>query len=404
MKSKKTILYLHRYPIEYESVLYPATRRILDKLSKKYRVVYVSFKPAGKPNASLRKGVLFRELPYSVDRKDAYDKWKKTLIWYWNARKLDRLIREFKPSCIVHKEQLPFIPLYLRKKGIPLLVDIGDWWWTTLFGRTRGGMRVAQKVENVGIRSWGKSKNLFVTTHSQTEAATLVKRGMDPSRIYVVNHPSSDEVFRPVQAADIRKKLDFKKGDWVVAVHGIIHPSKAYDQLLVWWQRVVRAHQNWKLLIIGGTIGEKWCKNEIRRLGIQKNTIMTGWLKDVEEVNRYLNAADCLLVTRRNDLANQGLIPSSLFHSLSIGKPLVITGLPGLSEIVVNGINGYSFTPDSYDSFKSTLEEIYNYPQKAKKIGRKGIARGRECFDPEKCAEGFVGVIDRAVRESDKNF
>jgi glycosyltransferase involved in cell wall biosynthesis len=370
---------------------------ILNLLAKKYNVVYISFKPSTQININLRKNITCIELPQTVNRKDSKDKWIKTLIWYASMPKIRKMIEEIKPSFIVHKEQMPFIPRYLAKLKIPLLIDIGDWWWTTLLCKTKLGSYLAEKMENREVRLWNKHQNIFLTTHSNTEKEVLVQRGMEAKRITVVNHPSSDETYKPIDSSNLRKKLKLSK-NFVVSVHGIIHPSKDYNLLLNWWKEISLIHKDWKLLIIGGTIGEEWCKNKIKKLGIEKTTLMTGWLKDAEEVNKYLNVSDCLLVTRKNNLANRGLIPSSLFHSLSLGKPVVITGLGGLSEIIRNKIDGFSYIPDNFDSFKETLEYIYNNPKKAKEIGKAGILRGKECFDPEKSAKGFFKVIDKNIK------
>ena len=98
----------------------------------------------------------------------------------------------------------------------------------------------------------------------------------------------------------LRKKLNLPVGDFIVAVHGIIHPSKGYDQMLKWWKNISLNYPSWKLLIIGGAGKEKWCREKISELGLINKVIMTGWLPNQMMVNEYLNAADCLLVTRRN--------------------------------------------------------------------------------------------------------
>jgi len=398
MKKKKVIVYLHRYPLEYESNLFPATRKLLDLLIKKYEVIYVSFKPISKKNEALRKGITIRELPFTIDRKSAKDKWIKMFIWYLNIWNIRKIIKENNASFIVHKEQLPFIPSILARMKIPMLLDIGDWWWSTLLCKYNLE-KVSEKIENVEIRDWNKFKNLYLSTHSKAEAEMIYERGMDIKRMTVINQSSNDKTFKPVDARDIRKKLGLKDTDWVVAVHGIIHPSKDYGLLLKWWAKISAKHNNWKLLNIGGTMGEEWYKKRIKELNIEDSTILTGWIDGPGELNKYLNAADCLLVTRKNNLANRGLIPSSLHHSMSIGKPLVVTGLAGLTENVQNGINGYSYIPDSYESFEKTLEHIYNNPKEARKVGLAGIARGKECFDLDKSARNFFNLIDRNIKK-----
>lgn len=396
MTEKKTIVYLHRYPIEDEHHIYPAVRGIFDELQLRYRVVYVSFQAATRIDQELRKGLVIRELPYTVDRTRTGDKWRKMLLWFANINRIRKIIREENAACIIHKEQLPIMPYVLSSMRIPLLLDIGDWWWSTLLGGSRLGLWIAETIENIETGLWGSKDNVFVSAHSHAEAKVITDRGMAPKRIRVINHPSSNGVYLPIDVSARRKTLCLD-GAFVVALHGIIHPSKGYNQILEWWVDLSKRHRHWKLLIVGGTIGEAWCRNTIQRLNIEHSTIMTGWVRDTAELNEYLNLADCLLVTRRNDVANRGLIPSSLFHSLSIGKPLLVTGLPGLSEMVRDGIDAFIFEPDNYESFRNKLEYIAAHPAEALRVATAGITRGQDVFDPKKCITGFCQFIDDIV-------
>ncbi len=135
----------------------------------------------------------------------------------------------------------------------------------------------------------------------------------------------------------------------------------------------------------------------IHKLGIEKQVVMTGWLPTHEDVNRYLNAADCQLVIRRNSKDNAGLIPSSLYHSMATGKPTIAVGLAGISEIIEHGKSGYLFEPDNYDSFLRTLEYVAAHPDEACRVGEAAIQRGSECFSPEVSAAKHVEVINALV-------
>jgi glycosyltransferase involved in cell wall biosynthesis len=66
--------------------------------------------------------------------------------------------------------------------------------------------------------------------------------------------------------------------------------------------------------------------------------------------------------------------------------------------MVRDKIDGYSFEPDNYDSFKDKLEYIYAHPEQAHKVGLAGIKRGKEVFNPDKNAAGFYKFIDEIVR------
>jgi glycosyltransferase involved in cell wall biosynthesis len=203
----------------------------------------------------------------------------------------------------------------------------------------------------------------------------------------------------PCSAEKERADLGFAKKDFVMATHGIIHLSKGYDQVLLWWKKIVLKHKNWKFLFIGGTMGEDWFRKMIQDLKLEDSVKITGWISDQSKLNRYLNSADCLLVTRRNTEDNFGTTPSGLTHSLMTGKPTVVTGLPSLKLMVQDRKNGYTFEPDSYESFKNCLEEIYSNPKKSRKIGLAGLKRIKELFDPLKSASQYNSVISTLLKE-----
>jgi glycosyltransferase involved in cell wall biosynthesis len=247
-------------------------------------------------------------------------------------------------------------------------------------------------MENIEIHHWNKP-SVTVVAYTTREAESLKKRGLSAENVRIVNAPLYRGVYQPCDASLERHKLGFTKDDFVATVHGIIDSRKGYDQLFEWWTKLVAIHPNWKLLVIGGAGNEQWCRKTIQKLRMEENIIMTGWLPSQSDVNRHLNAADCLLVTRKNTPENLGLIPSALFHNLAVGKPTVATALPGISEIISHGVNGYLYQPDSFESFKSLLEFISQNPEVAKKIAKTGRERAEECFSPEAAAVKYFALI-----------
>lgn len=398
-KNKKPlVIYLHRYAMEYESYQFPTSRRLLDILLKKNRVIYFSMGTKEEINQKVRQGLEIHELPLKVSNKNGIDKGIKTIAYYFFLPYTLIKIKKLNPDFIICKETLPFIPFFVRLLNIPMLIDTSDWWFSILLGKRNFGKKLASILEKLEVRGWNSPK-VTVVAHSKAEAEMSEKKGFR-HEIKVINAPMYGNIFRPYNAKKQRKLLKFKDSDFVLAVHGIIHPSKGYDRLLEWWKKLSLEHKNWKLLIIGGSFGENWCRNEIKRLNLENNAIMTGWLKTQEDLNQYLNAANCLLVIRRNTPENQGVIPSALYHSLPTGKPTLATGLPGFSEIIQHNVNGFLYTPDDYNSFKTVLEFISSNPKQAKKVGINGIKRAKECFDPEKTAQDYVKIAENSINYS----
>ncbi len=393
-KPKPVVVYLHRYPPEIEALQWPGLRALIAELAPAYELVYLCMGPAdGRRDAALREPLRVEELPFGVDQSSGRDKWLKTLRWYGSLGRLLARIRELRPAAILCKEALPGIPARVAALGFPTFVASGDWWWSILLGQTRWGRRFADWMETRAIRSWNRP-NVRIVACTRTLGRMLVARGAAPERVVVINEPQNRSAFGPLDVAATRRELGLDAGLKHFAIFGIIRGGKGYDQLLDWWKTATAKHPDWRLVIIGGAGGEAWCRREIAKRGLEQVVRMTGWLPTKPEVNRWLNAMDAVVVQRRNSPDNEGIIPSALYNGLSTGRPVVATGLPGIAEVVRDGVDGFLFTPDDGAAFLAALERVVADPAAAAQVGRAGLARAAECFDPRNAARTYRELIE----------
>ncbi len=396
-KEKPIVVYLHRYPPEIEAFQWPALRELADALAPDYELVYVCMGPAsGERDAGLRRKMRVIELPFTVDQANGRDKWLKTRRWYKHLDGLLKQIQEMHPAAIICKETLPLIPGRVAKLGIPTIIETSDWWWSILLGHFGWGRRLADWMEKREVRSWNRP-NVKATVSTKAEGRLLAAKGLDASRIAVINAPQNPGIFRPLEPAPTKTDLGLDEQRKHFAIFGIIRGGKGYDQLLDWWQAAAAKQADWRLVIIGGAGGETWCRKEIAKRQLEGAVQMTGWLPTKQDVNRWLNAMDAVLVHRRNSTDNQGIIPSALYNGLSTGRPVVATGLPGIAEIVRDGVDGFLFTPDDESSFIAALERVAADPAAAVRIGQAGMARATDCFDAKKAAHAHRDLIDEMV-------
>ena len=396
-KTKPIVVYLHRYPPEIEAYQWPALGYLADALAPDYELVYASMGPAnGKRDESLRSHMRVIEMPFTVDQTNGRDKWLKTRQWYSHLDSLLAQIQALNPAVIICKETLPLIPGRVVKLGIPTIIGTSDWWWSILLGHMKWGRRLADGMEAREVRSWNRP-HVRATVSTKAEGRLLAEKGMDESRIVVINAPQNPGIFRPLNPLPTKTELGLDEKLKYVAIFGIIRGGKGYDQLLDWWKTAVAKHPDWRLVIIGGAGGEAWCRKQIAKRGLGDVVHMTGWLPTKQDVNRWLNAMDAVISHRRNSPDNQGIIPSALYNGLSTGRPMVATGLPGMAEIVRDGVDGFLFTPDVEDSFLSALERVMADPAASARIGQAGLARAAECFDPRAAAKAHRALIDAMV-------
>ena len=397
-KAKPIVVYLHRYPPEIEAFQWPALRELAEELAPAYDLVYLCMGPAGgRRDAEIRRHLRVLELPFSVDQANARDKWLKTFRWYRHLGGLLEQIRALRPALVVCKETLPFIPGRVVATGLPTIIGTNDWWWSILLGHWRWGRWLADRMEAREVRGWNRPRVRTVVC-TRASGALLEARGMDAARNAVINEPRNSNAFRPLDPRPAPAELGLDPACKQVAIFGIIRGGKGYDQILDWWKAAVAKHPDWRLVIIGGAGGEAWCRKEIARRGLEPVVRMTGWLPTKADVNRWLNAMDAVLVQRRNSPDNRGIIPSALYNGLSTGRPVVATGLPGIAEVVRDGVDGYLFAPDDEAAFVAALERALADSAAAARIGRAGLARATECFDARNVARAYRELIDELVR------
>ncbi len=397
VSQKPIVVYLHRYPPELESIQWYALEKLLAALTPDYDIVYASMAPAsGERNAKLRQKIRVLELPFAIDQTCGRDKWLKTFRWYWHFCGLMKQIRAMKPALIICKETLPFIPGLVVKTGIPTLIGTNDWWWSIMLGHLPGGQWLANRIENREVRCWNRP-NARALVSTKASGAMMEARGMAAERIVVINEPHNPGVFHPLTPPPTKSEMGLDERRKTFAICGIIRGGKGYDQLLDWWKIAITRHPDWQLVIIGGAGGEAWCRREIAKRSLQNAVHMTGWLPTKEDVNRWLNVMDAILVHRRNSPDNQGIITCALLNGLATGRPVVATGLPGFAEIIRNGVDGFLYDPDSCDSFIAALEQATSEHTNQTQVGYTGRARATECFDPNRTVQTFRALIDKIL-------
>lgn len=391
---KPVVVYLHRYPPEIEAQQWPALVSLADALAPRYELVYCCMGPSdGVRNETIRRKMRVIELPFTVDQASGRDKWLKTWRWYRHLGRLVSCIREVGAAAVICKEMLPFIPGRIAKLGIPTIIETGDWWWTILLGGTLPGRWLAERLEAWEVRGWNRPHVRAVVV-TNADGRMLEGRGLPKDRIVRVNNPRNTINFGPLDPRPSKAELGLREEHTHVAVFGIIRQGKGYDQLLDWWKIAVARHPDWRLVIIGGAGGETWCQREIAKRELESHVLMTGWLATKDDLNRWLNAMDVLLALRRNSADNQGIIPSAVPTGLTTGRPLVATGLPGIAEIIRDGIDGFLFKPDDRESFIGAIERAVSDPALAARVGLSGMARAAERFDPRRAADTYVSLID----------
>ena len=241
-----------------------------------------------------------------------------------------RFIRKQKPDFILFRYWLPFFGpclgtigklvkshtkvLALTDNIIPHEKRIGDHIFTKYFVKNCDGFIAMSKVV---------LNDLSIFTQNLNKAYSP--------------HPMYENYGDAISIDLARKKLNLNPHDKIILFFGLIRHYKGLDILLEALAAPEIKNQGVKLLIAGEFYDDKnFYLQLIKKLKLQDHVIVHDKFIPNDEVRDYFCASNLVAQTYRN-ATNSGVTMVGYFYE----KPMLVTNVGGLSEIVPNEVCGY---------------------------------------------------------------
>jgi glycosyltransferase involved in cell wall biosynthesis len=199
---------------------------------------------------------------------------------------------------------------------------------------------------------WGLAKADAFLVQSQEDRAKLLSLRAG-ARVAVHPHPTYTQFAEGnITRQDARQKLAVEGR--VLLFFGLIRPYKGLHTLLQAYARV--AEKLDATLLIVGEFYEKRAPYdaEIAKLGIGARVrVVNRYIPD-EEVEVYFRAADLVVLPYRS--ATQSGITQTAF---AFERPVVVTAVGGLPDVVDDGVTGYVVPPDNPEALAGAIERFF---------------------------------------------
>jgi len=318
---------------------------------------------------------------------DVYDGFPSRNISHWiqNTKKLDMLIKEFKPDAVFVDRQRHF-SLAVIKKRIPLFMLLrGEYWieikWAkeTLYKSPQRRIalwqwqRIADKCFNGAsmILPICKYLEAVVREHYPNKPTEVLHGGIDPLR------------WHPVTGMELKHPcVGLLQGAWIW--------GKTKEILTL--TKVLEAMPNVTFYWAGDG---PYRNNVLETLKKYDNFKWLGQLEYPDRVREYLSGIDVYALSSGIDMS-----PLTLQEAALMEKPVVATNVGGIPELLDNDKTGFLIEKGDYNGWIEKLSILINDNKKAKQMGMAGRDFVKDNFSWNKIAKKFITILDAVLQKS----
>jgi glycosyltransferase involved in cell wall biosynthesis len=125
-----------------------------------------------------------------------------------------------------------------------------------------------------------------------------------------------------------------------------------------------------------------------------KNLNYIDYVKHTDSVEKYIRDSDIfILPSYREGLSR------SLLESCSIGRPAIVTNVPGLAELVENGINGFVCAPQDSEQLYVLMKKVINTDRlDLLKMGMESRRKVVGCYDVDSVYNKFIKILNTTLK------
>lgn len=242
------------------------------------------------------------------------------------------------------------------------------------------------------IHRWLIRRNLSsairVLSTSHAMATEIAK--YTTNQVYITPFGVDLEQFYPRKVDSI-----FGRDDIVIGTVKTLEKKYGVEFLIRAFQllRIKHARLPLKLLIVGAGSQEVFLKQLARELGISSDTVFAGAVSHAE-VPRYQNMLSISVSLSIMDSESFGV---AVIEASACGKPVVVTGVGGLPEVVENGVTGFVVEPRNPEQAANAIETLALDALLCKRMGEAGMKRVRTLYDWNENVRTMLDIYDAVV-------
>lgn len=301
---------------------------------------------------------------------------------------LRRAIHAWKPD-LIHAGPIPDVAFLTALGGYHPLVSM-SWGYDILYD-ARADL----------LKSWAARFALKRTTllfaDCQVVASAAVSLGMDDSRIVIFPWGVDLAKFSPrppgrlPHQTALREKLGWTKDEFVLLSARSLTPLYGVRELAQAFVRASARVPALRLLILGGGPLETELRELFRDRDLLERVVFAGQISN-PHLPDYYRAADLYISASHTDGSS-----ISLLEALACGCPALVSDIPGNTEWVSEGIEGWLFRMGDVLSLEQAVIEAYEKHALLDEMGRNARRTAEMRADWAKNVEIMLAGYEKAL-------
>jgi len=213
--------------------------------------------------------------------------------------------------------------------------------------------------------------NRLIVHNEFSKRELIEKLAVSPKKVSVIPHGNYLEtVGKMLDPVEAKRTLGIRESRKVVLFFGQIKDAKGLDLLLEAAPNVACKIPEVMFLIAGRPWKSDFSRYEalIHKLGIRDRCVLHIRFIPHEEVACYYAAADVVVLPYRR-IYQSGVV----LMTMSYGRPVLVSDLPGMTEIVRDEENGFVFASGSVEHLAKRLVEVLHSDEGRARVAAAGF-------------------------------
>jgi glycosyltransferase involved in cell wall biosynthesis len=223
--------------------------------------------------------------------------------------------------------------------------------------------------------------------HVRRQAISLEK--VDPAKIVVIPNgvPLTSEINREKARAQVCAEFNLPANVHLLVTVGRLTRQKGHVYLIQAMPRILQAHPNTHLLLIGEGELRQSLSNLAADLGVSAAVHFLGLRADV---GRLLSAADVFVFPT----LWEGM-PNALLEAMAAGIPVAASSIPETREILKDGENGLLFTVEDAQAAAEAIQRLLGDRALRERLGKAGREYVVAHFSIEQMVSAYAVLFEQ---------